>query len=30
VMERVKRKAAHLLEGAGIAVQNYTPDPSAR
>jgi hypothetical protein len=30
VMERVKRKAAHLLEGAGIAVKNYTPEPSAR
>ena len=30
VMERVKRKAAHLLEGAGISVQNYTPEPSAR
>jgi len=30
VMERVKRKAAHLLEGTGVAVKNYTPEASAR
>jgi hypothetical protein len=25
VIERVRRKAAHLLEGAGVPVRNYTP-----
>jgi len=30
VMERVKRKAAHLLEGAGVVVKDYAPEPSAR
>jgi len=30
VMERVKRKAAHLLEGAGIAVKDYPAETSAR
>jgi hypothetical protein len=25
VMERVKRKAAHLMEGAGVPVKDYTP-----
>jgi len=30
VLERVRRKAAHLLESAGIPVKNYMPGPSAR